>query len=58
MPCTEDSQPEKEEAEAKFANLQRKKFTSDQSTQLFTDEIDFASNTQFNVEKHFCIIHR
>ena len=48
VPCTEDYQAQREEAEAKFANLQCKKFTSEQKyeqfVQLCTDKEGSASD--------------
>jgi len=48
VPCTKDYQAEREEAEAKFANLQRRKFISEQKyeqfVQLCTDKEDSASD--------------
>ena len=48
VPCTEDYQEEREEAEAKFANLQRRKFISEQKyeqfVQLCTDKEGSASD--------------
>jgi len=48
VPCTEDYQAEREEAEAKFANLQRRKFISEQKyeqfVQLCTDKEGSASD--------------